>query len=168
MPIAKRVRTKESKQGLMWFYNLIKKSDKDFKTGAFNPRKDPFIGGLFMFKYEAKLKDQLPYWDAFPLVIPFGVDSESFIGLNLHYLPNEERKRLLEFLLKEKAKRSNRDYIKISYELLKASSHQKLYEPCIHRYLMSHLRTRLVKVDHEEWENVLFLPVAQWQKGTPY
>lgn len=40
----KRVRSKESKQGLKWFYDLIKKSAKDFTFGAFNPRREPFIG----------------------------------------------------------------------------------------------------------------------------
>lgn len=127
-------------------------------------RKSLLSGGCFFFKYDAKTKDQLPYWDAFPLVIPFGVDGDSFIGLNLHYLPTEERIKLLEFLLKTKAKKTTREYIQISYQALKASSQQKLFEPCIHRYLMSHLRSRLVKVDHEEWENVALLPVAQWQK----
>jgi hypothetical protein len=161
-------RSKTSKQGLSWFYSLIKKSAKDFAEDAFNPKKEPFIGGLFFFRYTAKYAGALPYWDAFPLVIPFGVDSQSFIGLNLHYLPDLQRRKLLEYLMTLKAKKTTRQYMRISYEALKTSSKSPLYEPCIKRYLISHVRSRFVKVSPDEWMNAALLPVAQWKKSTPY
>lgn len=166
--MARAPRTKENKAGISWFFKEIKKAASDFKYNAFNPTRDPFIGGLFFFLYSPKYKDTLPYWDKFPLVIPFGVDADSFIGLNLHYLPIPERKKLLEFLEKHKTKKTSRQYMKISYSVLNAAVHTELFKPCIHRYLKSHLRSRLVKVNHEEWANVAVLPVQQFQKGKPY
>ena len=44
-------------------------------------------GNMYMFFYDAKLKDKLPYWDAFPLVLPFRKVPGGFFGLNLHYIP---------------------------------------------------------------------------------
>ncbi len=162
--MARAPRSKESKAGISWFFKEIKKAATDFKYNAFNPTKDPFIGGLFFFLYDPKYKETLPYWDKFPLVIPFGVEADSFIGLNLHYLPINDRKKLLDFLLKQKTKKSNRQYMSISYSLLKAAAQTDHYKPCVKRYLKSHLRSRLVKVDQAEWENVAVLPVQQFQK----
>jgi hypothetical protein len=166
--MARLPRSEASKKGLMWFYKELRKAASDFRYNAFNPVKDPFIGGLFCFKYNPKYKDVLPYWDKFPLVIPFGVESDSFIGLNLHYLPSTERIKLLTFLLQQKSKKTTRHYINISYSVLNAAAHMTLFKPCIHRYLKSHLTSRLIKVNHEEWENVALLPVQQFQKGSPY
>jgi len=44
-------------------------------------------GNMYMFFYDAKHKDTLPYWDRFPLVIPFRSVVNGFYGINLHYLP---------------------------------------------------------------------------------
>lgn len=126
------------------------------------------FGGVFAFLYDPKYKDVLPYYDKFPIVIPFGVENDSFIGLNLHYLPVEERRKLLTFLMGHKTKKTTREYMNISYRALVASSHVESVKPCIHKYLKSHLRSRLVKISHEEWENVIALPTAQWVKGSPY
>lgn len=167
--MARAPRSKESKAGLKWFFREIKKAASDFKYNTFNPAKDPFIGGLFMFLYDPKYKATLPYWDRFPLVIPFGVDSESFIGLNLHYLQISDRTKLLSFLQKHKTKKTTRQYMNISYSVLKAAAHSDLFKPCIHKYLRSHLKSRLVKIDHESWDKVAVLPVQQFQgSGQPY
>ena len=57
-------------------------------------RRVPSIGQMYMFQYDPKYKDVLPYYDRFPLVIPFeqtrrvGIaQGDGFYGLNLHYLP---------------------------------------------------------------------------------
>lgn len=67
--------------------------------GAFNAKFDPIIGGLFFFKYDAKYKDVLPYWDRFPLLIPFTIESNRFFGFNVHYLGKRAREKLIKGLL---------------------------------------------------------------------
>jgi len=52
-------------------------------------------GNMYMFLYDAKLKDKLPYWDMFPLVLPFRKVPGGFFGLNLHYIPYQVRFKLL-------------------------------------------------------------------------
>jgi hypothetical protein len=158
-------RSKESKKGITWFFNEIRRSAKDFHHNTFNPVNDPFIGGMFFFLYSPKYKDKLPYYDKFPLVIPFGVEPGTFIGLNLHYAPSSDRIRILQYLDRVRAKKSTREYATISYQTLKVAVKADVYKPCIHRYLTSHLRSRLVKVNMNEWENIAALPVAQWRKG---
>lgn len=36
-------------------------------------KKGPSIGSMFLFKYDAKYKDVLLYWDSLPLVFPLAV-----------------------------------------------------------------------------------------------
>jgi hypothetical protein len=123
---------------------------------------------MFFFIYDAKYKDILPYWDKFPLVIPIEMYDNGFLGLNLHYLPIPKRKVLIKYLLKYKTIKSSREYLKISYSILNSASKMPAFKECIHRYLMSHLRSRFVKVDDFNWEKAAALPVQKFQKKSPY
>ena len=40
-------------------------------------------GNMYMFFYDPKTKDKLPYYDRFPLVFPFRKTENGFMGLNL-------------------------------------------------------------------------------------
>ena len=165
--MAKRIdkRDVHQKKGLEWFFNELRKASKDVNYKAYNPANDPFVGGLFAYIYDAKWKDKLEYWDKLPLVCPFRILDDGFIGLNLHYAAGNDRTRLLTYLLRMKTKKTKREYVAISYRSLQVAVKTAVFQPCIHRYLSSHIRSRLVKIDLDEWENVASLPLAQWQKG---
>ena len=62
---------------------------KAMRGGDFTTR--PMPGKLYMFLYDPKHKETLPYYDMFPLVFPFSKDSTGFTGLNMHYLPYQMR-----------------------------------------------------------------------------
>lgn len=76
-----------------------------------------------------------------------------------------DRARLLQYLLRLRSKKSTREYVKVSYQSLQLAAKADVLQPCIHRYLSNHIRTRLVKISMDEWENVASLPLAQWKKG---
>ena len=121
---------------------------------------------MVFLMYDAKHKDTLPYWDAMPIVLPFRKLDDGFIGLNLHYIPPAMRAQLMNFLYENltntKFDKSTR--IKFDYAFLKASSKNKYYQPCVKRYLYSHMKSRFFLVQPEEWQISLFLPLAKWQK----
>ena len=56
-------------------------------------------GGMFMYFYDPKHKETLPYYDRFPLTIPVERAPGGFKGLNLHYLPPILRAKFLDSLL---------------------------------------------------------------------
>lgn len=179
-PIEKKVRTatrKDLDSALAWFFAEIKGelgADGRAKSRlrripdkAFRPSRDAFIGGLFFYVYDAKWKDELPYWDQFPLVIPITTYPDGFLGLNLHYLPPIGRAKLLDILAKYKRRAATpRAYMKVSYELLKGVVDSKLFQPCIHRYLTTHIRSNLVKVSDEYWDRAALLPVQKFTGAT--
>lgn len=124
------------------------------------------LGGLYFFNYNPKLKNDLPYYDIFPLVIPLERYPDGFLGLNLHYLPIQYRYNFLT-KLKKFAIYNEQDEIKrlrVTYDLLNASRRYKEFRPCIKRYLNSHIRSRILAVAPQEWDVALYLPVHQFKK----
>jgi len=127
-----------------------------------------FPGGMFMFFYDPKGKDTLPYYDSFPLTIIVGGAPGGFTGLNLHYLPMVLRAKLLDGLLDVASdkKYNENTRFNLSYSMLKKASSMKYFKPCFKRYLMSNVRSRFAIVPAPEWEVATFLPTQDFQKSS--
>jgi hypothetical protein len=125
------------------------------------------VGSMYMFFYDPKHKDTLPFYDSFPLVIVIDKAEGGFLGLNLHYLPPVLRAKFLDALLDitSNDKYDETTKFALSYSLLKRSSKYKYFKPCIKHYLASNVRSRFAKVHAPEWEIAAFLPTADWQKA---
>lgn len=121
-------------------------------------------GEMYMFSYDAKHKDTLPYWDMFPLVFPFKQLEGGFLGLNLHYLPYGLRARLLDRLMefKSSSKIDERTRLKFSWATIEGTSRLKIAEPCVHRYLVSQVKSPFKKVDAQDWATAMLLPVERF------
>jgi hypothetical protein len=122
------------------------------------------IGKMYFYYYDPKHKDTLPYYDRFPLVIPIEKYNDGFLGLNLHYIHPKYRITLLDKLVEVA---SNRNYneqtkLRISYRYLQASS--KIFEatPCIKRYLFSHIQSRFLEIQADEWDIAALLPMESF------
>ena len=82
------------------------------------------IGRMYMFLYNPKTKEELPYYDMFPLIFPFKVESDGFYGINLHYLPYFMRIRLLDRMMtfSTNRKMDETTRLKLTWELLNGST----------------------------------------------
>ncbi len=122
-----------------------------------------FIGRMYMYRYDPKYKDVLPVYDKFPLVIPMEMYSDGFLGLNLHYLDPYNRLALLDRLMDfaNNDKYNDTTKFNLSYDLLSRSRRYKMIEPCIKRYLLSHIRSSLIYIEPNSWETAIFLPTAK-------
>lgn len=137
--------------------NVLKQS-KSTMTGT------PRMGNMYLFEYDAKHKDKLPYWDRFPLIFPINKAKGGFMGINVHYLPPILRARLMDALY---GTLTNKKYdettrLQISYELLNSASKFKEFKPCIKHYLNSQMRSRFAYISPSEWDIALFLPMAKF------
>lgn len=121
-------------------------------------------GKLYMFFYDPKTKDTLPYYDKFPLVFPFAATPDGFIGLNLHYLPHKLRFTLMDRLLqfKNNDKFDETTKLRYSWAMINGVSKFALAKPCVKRYLKGHLRSSLVQVSADDWATALMLPVERF------
>jgi hypothetical protein len=137
-------------------------SREGFRTGG------RFItGGLYFFYYDPKTKDDLPYYDIFPLVLVLQKEPDGFLGLNLHYLPVQYRVAFLDKLMGY-ATLNDQDEIKrmrVTYDILSASKRFKEFKPCIKKYLYGQVQSKILTVQPNEWEVAVFLPLQQFRKA---
>jgi hypothetical protein len=125
---------------------------------------DNSIGKMYMFSYDPKHKDILPYYDNYPLVFPVEYYGDSFLGINLHYLPPMLRAKLMDALY---STLNNKKYNKttqlvLSYNILKSASKFKYFEPCLKKYLFSHVRSPFVYIAPNEWNIAMMLPTERF------
>ena len=125
------------------------------------------IGRMYMFFYDPKTKDTLPYYDRFPMIFVVDKIPGGFYGLNLHYLPPTYRARLMDALYSIDRADNQRDSkkLQLSYNLLKGASKYKYFKPCFKHYLNSHVSSRMLYVPAEEWDIALMLPTQRFRKA---
>jgi len=152
-------------QSRAWFFDKLKglsniDRKKLLKDQALNPMHRPLPGRMFMFFYDPKGKEELPYYDRFPLIIMVGKAKGGFYGLNLHYLPNKLRAlffdKLLSFTNNNKYDETTK--FKLTYNMLSSAASLKYFAPCFKHYLFSHLRSVPVEVPSTDWEIAVCLP----------
>lgn len=167
--------TRQSKESLEWFRRsigsmVVKSNQRDAITENYVDRYRPIIGGMFMFSYLAKWRSVLPYYDRFPLVIPFQLNTDGFYGLNLHYIHPRRRVELLTELLRFTRDVDGQDEmdtrIQMSYDLISKSSRMKWARPCIKRYLTSEIQGQIKEVPYSDWDIISLLPTYKFTKKT--
>lgn len=122
------------------------------------------IGRMYLFAYDPKTKEDLPYYDRFPLIFPFQKVTGGFYGINMHYLPHILRARLMDALYNVANNKANDDTtkLKLSYSILSSSSKFRYFKPCVKHYLNSHVKSRFLWVPAQQWDTALFLPLERF------
>ena len=126
------------------------------------------IGKMYLFNYDPKLKDKLPYYDMFPLVFPIEFYNDGFLGINLHYLPPVFRARLMDALYEtiNNDKYDKTTKLRISYQILNGASRFRYFKPCIKRYLINHVRSPFMYIAPDEWDITVLLPLGKFAKAS--
>jgi len=126
------------------------------------------LGGLYCFYYNPKGKTDLPYYDQFPMVLALERYNDGFLGLNFHYLPIKYRvvflDKLMNFATMGDAGEIMR--MRVTYDILTASKRLKLFKPCIKRYLSSHIQSKILTIQPNEWDIAALLPLQQFKGAT--
>lgn len=124
-------------------------------------------GKMYLFAYDPKWKDKLPYYDTYPLVFPFRVQSDRVHALNLHYLPPALRAQLMDALytLVDKRFSNENKKLRLSYEVLKAAAKFKAFKPCVKTYLKTHFMSKFLLIPYDQWDVATMLPLARFKKA---
>ena len=159
-----------TKQSQTWFKNnvtnLTVSRQGILKDTALTRTTQQIRGSMYMYFYDPKYKETLPYYDRFPLTIIVDGAPGGFYGLNLHYLNYNTRARFLDDLMAfgpEKANESSR-LTKLRYNLLSGVRKYKEFKPCFKHYLGKHVASQFARVPMTDWEIAIFLPVEQFKK----
>lgn len=138
----------------------LMRGDQDRKSSRIMP------GKMYLWIYDPKHKETLPYYDVFPIGFPFKEVKGGFLSLNLHYLPYQFRATLFTRLMDfRKQKRTDPEAkLKYSWDLINSASRYSLAKPCIKMYLYNHVRSPFKAIDPVDWQTAMLLPVEQFQK----
>lgn len=166
----------KNRESMRWFSEKVRKLS--YTPGQF-VRNDPDVynlvnrgsvgpGRMYTFFYDPKWKNdekKLPYYDRFPCIFVIEMYSDGFLGLNLHYLRYSDRADLLEalFQYQNNAKIEENKKLRISYDLVASFSKSKLAKHCVKRYLKPHIKSKLMKIDHQYWPIVSMLPIHEFE-----
>jgi len=125
---------------------------------------EPKIGSIYFYFYDPKWKEELPYYDKFPLMLCIEKYNDGFLGINLHYINPKARAVLLDNLM-EVATNQRFDAstkLRVSYGLLKSAGKYKAFKPALKRYLYSHVKSSFTFIPADEWSTAIFLPVEKF------
>jgi hypothetical protein len=125
----------------------------------------PRMGDMYMFFYDPKHKETLPYYDTFPLIIMVEKAPGGFYGLNLHYLPPVLRAKLFDALTLTNNRYDETTRFKARYRILQSVRKLRYFKPCFKHYLTNHVESRIVKVEPPEWEIAMFMQTQRFKKS---
>lgn len=158
-------------KSLAWYKNQIrslaasKKSPSSLMSGSQDLTNNILPGYMYMFFYDPKWKDVLPYYDRFPLILPFNKTGEGFYGLNLHYLPHGARFSILDALqnVMNKNEISETSKMKLSWSLLTSISKDQFVKASVKQYLMSNVQSKFLRIHPVDWKMVSVLPTEMFE-----
>lgn len=176
-----------SRESLHWYENfMIEAYEEITESSSSNSRvkqqllhnsiKDFYSlkrrsGSMYTFMYNPE-SDRMNYWDRFPLVIRMLDNSdstESFLGINLHYLEPRYRKLLLLNLMTKldgEIKNPDSRIIGLGMNRLMLPSN-RYGRVCIRRYKYDNMRGRALRIPPEYWVKAIFLPTYHFIGGKP-
>ena len=163
-----------SKKSLEWLANRIAeiKNPGAIPNGlsreAYRQTTGFRLGGMYCFYYDPKTKEKLDYYDRFPMVLVLDRYTDGFLGLNLHYLPFQYRIAFLGKLMKfaDLNDAGEIERLRVTYDILTASKSLKAFKPCLKRYLTSHIQSKILAIQSNEWDIAAFLPLQQFKKAS--
>lgn len=104
-------------------------------------RAYPRLFSLMLYGYKAKYREELPYYDKFPLAFVLDVNPKSFFAINLHYYTPSQRIGIVQSLAENKIPR---------------------FERGAHKYLLSEVKTPYLHLAEQEWETISVLPLEEF------
>lgn len=164
-----------------WFNNKVNNLDEQrdlannskqvntsqlIKENNINAVSNVKTGHLYLFRYNPKFRQKLPYYDVFPVIFIVEKVPNGFLGLNMHYLPFEFRARLMDALYEYVTGEDTNQKIRVTYKILKSTSKLKYFKPCFKHYLNNHIMSRFLHVHPQEWDTAVFLPLQKFIKAT--
>lgn len=165
---------KETKRSWAWYESNVRNAAAGMSAQKFlsdnivHQTKTIQPGSMISFFYDPKTKEKLPYYDTFPMVLPFAANETHFTGLNLHYISPLHRAVLLSKLMQYATddKLSPKTKLNLSWQTLKTTSMMPQIEPCVKQYLFGRVKSNFIVIPPKEWEFVIWLPLEKFKKAT--
>ena len=164
-----RVSALDQKRSAQWYQDQIRKlgtqRPETYLKATNQLENRVLVGSMYLFMYDPKTKETLPYYDTFPLIFPFKKAKGGFYGINLHYLNYGLRLRLMGALTEYSVGQNEDRRLALSWKLLTSAAKLKPVMPCVKRYLNDHVQSRFLKVDPNDWIIMSMLPIERFESA---
>ena len=156
-----------TKKAYDWYRTQVRKMVVPLSRAQLLGQRKPLTpGGMFLFAYDPKTKEDLPYYDTQPLILCFRIEADRFWGINLHYLKPEERAIILRELMAIAGSNFHQTHkMKLSWGLLGYYVKTKLLNHAVKQYLFDHVVIAPVMIDAAAWKMSIFLPTESFVKA---
>jgi hypothetical protein len=123
-------------------------------------------GSMFIFRYDPKTKADLPYYDTWPCSLIFGMEGDKVYGINIHYLNIKLRCMLFDKLwqIAMVYRNQQQQCKRMTWKLLSNVAKFPEITPCVKSYLYSHIQSKLIKVEIDDWKTAVHLDIASFAK----
>lgn len=167
-----KVRTNagDTRRSFQWFQNQVRtlakgNLDRSLMSDSKKLTNTLIPGEMYLFYYDPKHKETLPYFDRLPLVLPFRRVKDGFYGINIHYMPYLMRYNLLaklsEYTNNDKYDDTTR--LRISWSILTQFSRSAPITESVKHYLSDHIKSRFLRISYPDWVTVSQLPIEQFE-----
>jgi hypothetical protein len=154
-----------------WFRKKIRETSinrTSLLTDSARAAATPITGNMYCYSYDPKFAKKLPYYDEFPLIFCVERTAGGFVGINLHYVSPQRRLIMMSSLsrIASDKKYDENTKLRLSYAALKQLSRFEQFKPTIKKYLYAQTRSKFVKIDSNEWDMAIFLPIQKFKKAS--
>jgi len=121
-------------------------------------------GDMYMFRYIPEGRNELEYYDEYPLMIVTEVNNNYIRGLNLHYLPHKYRAIFFSnlMLLTTNKQMNEMTRIRVKNSMIRDMSKYRYGRVCYRTYSYDRIRSKVIKIEPSEWFASLFLPTEKF------
>ncbi len=162
----------DARRSIAWFDEQVKLlgnrvSPKSLMMNAERRTSNLVPGKMYAMFYDPKYKETLPYYDIFPLILPFNRDEQTFTALNFHYLPYKVRYVLLKNLLDFKTDKTLNEKTRLQFQwsFIKSLSKYRGSSRSVKKYRYDHVASQFLEIPADQWFTALLLPTEKFNKG---
>lgn len=150
------------------------------RSGRMNLSRGLIPGNFYMYVYDPKYKNDpkvLPYYDIFPLTVPYNSGKDWFIGLNFHYMPYPMRVKMLGLMMQYANTVSpilgrpvldENTRLNYNWSIIKKTALLPLAKQCIKKYLYAHVRSQFKLIEPVHWVTMMMLPAEHFKRKDKY
>jgi len=156
-----------------WFYSEVRNTFGSSRVpfsiaqrGALPVTTDRIQSGkMYLFEYTASKTEE--YFDRFPLVIPFTLESDRMVGFNLHYIPSLYRIKAMSSIVNSatpdrKYPPSRKASTPINYGVIDGGTLNYM-RVSIRTYIFKRIESAIVEIPATGWITAAFLPTASYR-----
>lgn len=170
--ILEQIRTAsgDQRRSAQWYQDQVRKlvgtqyaATRFQQEYAENQTSRMLPGRMYLINYSnpvGKGTPALPYYDMFPLILPFSIESNHITAINFHYLHPVSRIILLEKLSRFKIGDTDiQTRIRADWGILSNFARFREVRPSVKRYVKSRIKGKYLFIQPDDWTTATVMPM---------